>query len=37
MISDEAKLRSFARKLGLKTDGSANDFAFALADAKSHK
>jgi len=27
------KLRSFAGKLGLKTDGSTKDIAFAVADA----
>src|SRR3990170_809196 len=32
-ISDEAKLRSFAGKLGLKNDGSTNDIALAVADA----
>ena len=32
-IKDEAKLKSFARKMGLKTDGSTKDIAIALADA----
>jgi carbon-monoxide dehydrogenase catalytic subunit len=32
-ITDEGKLRSFAGKLGLKNDGSANDIAVAVADA----
>src|SRR3989304_2192179 len=32
-ISDEAKLRSFAGKLGLKNDGSTNDIALSVADA----
>src|SRR3989304_2700279 len=32
-ISDEAKLRSFAGKLGLKNDGNSKEVALALADA----
>lgn len=32
-ISDEAKLRSFAGKLGLTNDGSTNEIAIAVADA----
>ena len=36
-IKDEAKLRSFAGKMGLKTDGSTKDIAIALADAMTAK